>query len=647
MAIERMKLMKISGALEQLPAVSEALCESESFQPDAAAKYISSSMGFLPFADENPYTQKLATLTDFAASLGFPLEVQAASVAATDDADDAYIRAVEARAAELLETRRILTEQKEVCEDGIRKYSHFTGLDLDLDGISACEFVKVRFGHMPKESAERLQTVFKDYPYLLFCPCSEDKTDYWGVYFAPVDRLDEVDGIFAFLLFEPFSVPGAAGTVDEVLAEIRKSIAILDGQLSENKDQLRALWKEEQAHCNQLYTGLLRKDAIFSLRSYALHNERSFMLVGFVPESRVHKVAARLDVLEGVSTEVGEPPKSDKVSVPVEYKKRGPLYRALVAPYRYYIEMYGSPGRSDVDVTPFVAFTYTILFGIMFGDLGQGLVVSLAGLLLWKLKKMELGKILIPCGLSSVVFGFLFGSVFGFEDLLDPVYHAMGLSGKPFSVMDSINTVLLIAIGIGVVLMVAAMLIHVYASFKRKQVGEALFSQNGVAGIVLYLMGVNLASGFMGGPAPVPTGLCAALLGVSAVLVYIKEIPIGLIDRHPDWKPDSIGDFLLQNFFELIEYLLSYLSNTLSFLRVGAYVLVHAGMMMVVFSLAGESENLFVIVLGNILVIVLEGLLTGIQVLRLEYYEMFSRFYEGDGVPFTPISLKKIQKHSN
>ena len=212
--------------------------------------------------------------------------------------------------------------------------------------------------------------------------------------------------------------------------------------------------------------------------------------------------------------------------------------------------------------------------------------------------------------------------------------------------MDSINTVLLIAIGIGVVLMVTAMLIHVYASLKRKQVGEALFSQNGVAGIVLYLMGVNLASGFMGGPAPVPTGLCFALLGVSAVLVYIKEIPIGLIDRHPDWKPESIGDFLLQNFFELIEYILSYLSNTLSFLRVGAYVLVHAGMMMVVFSLAGENENLFVIILGNILVIVLEGLLTGIQVLRLEYYEMFSRFYEGDGEPFTPVTLQKINKHS-
>ena len=98
--------------------------------------------------------------------------------------------------------------------------------------------------------------------------------------------------------------------------------------------------------------------------------------------------------------------------------------------------------------------------------------------------------------------------------------------------------------------------------------------------------------------------------------------------------------------FELLEYILSYLSNTVSFLRVGAFVLVHAGMMMVVFSLAGESENLFVIILGNILVIALEGLLTGIQALRLEYYEMFSRFYEGGGKAFAPATLNEIQTNS-
>src|SRR5699024_10241737 len=107
-----------------------------------------------------------------------------------------------------------------------------------------------------------------------------------------------------------------------------------------------------------------------------------------------------------------------------------------------------------------------------------------------------------------------------------------------------------------------------------------------------------LASGFMNGPAPLPNSVSGILLAVCAVLLMLKEIPIGIIDKHPDWKPDSIMDFLLQNIFELLEYVLSYLSNTVSFLRVGAFVLVHAGMMMVVFSLAGESENLFVIILG-------------------------------------------------
>ena len=100
------------------------------------------------------------------------------------------------------------------------------------------------------------------------------------------------------------------------------------------------------------------------------------------------------------------------------------------------------------------------------------------------------------------------------------------------------------------------------------------------------------------------------------MLLYIKEIPIGIIDKHPDWKPDSIVDFLLQNLFELIEYVLSYFSNTVSFLRVGAFVIVHASMMMVVFTLGGDGSNIPVIIIGNIIVIALEGLLSGSSRLR-------------------------------
>ena len=175
---------------------------------------------------------------------------------------------------------------------------------------------------------------------------------------------------------------------------------------------------------------------------------------------------------------------------------------------------------------------------------------------------------------------------------------------------------------------------------KHKKIGEAIFSNNGLVGIVIYLAGVAFCVSFMGGPSVLPNSVIFSIMGVCALLLFIKEIPIGIIDKHPDWKPESVLDFVLQNVFELIEYILSYFSNTVSFLRVGAFVIVHASMMMVVFTLGADGSNIPVVIIGNIVVIALEGLLTGIQGLRLEFYEMFSRFYDGGGRAFEPVRLQ-------
>ena len=107
--------------------------------------------------------------------------------------------------------------------------------------------------------------------------------------------------------------------------------------------------------------------------------------------------------------------------------------------------------------------------------------------------------------------------------------------------------------------------------------------------------------------------------------------------------------FFVQSFFELFEVMLSYLSNTLSFVRIGAFAVSHAAMMEVVLMLGGAAEggsiNWIVIVLGNLFVCAMEGLIVGIQVLRLEYYEMFSRFYRGSGREFKPFLKKKAEKN--
>lgn len=642
MSIEKMTLIKISGGLDKISEVSGKLYESECFHPEPAAKMISADMGFIPFVDENIYASELSDLTELAKNADLTLQLMSLNEQANvSDDDHEYIKTVKAKIQGYYDEINSLEEQKSVCEHGIKSYEHFQGLNVDLDDIEECEFIKVRFGHLPKESYKRLNTVYKDNPYIFFYPCSENETDYWGAYFAPVDKLDEIDGIFAFLFFEPTKVPSAAGRVDEVINECQKSIEIITSQLDSTKNEMHDFLNKEVEHINYIYSSLVYLSSLYELRSYALHSEKRFVFVGYVPSSDVNRLKDSLGGIEGVNIECEDAHKDGDTAVPVKYKKGIKPFSFLVEPYRFYVDMYGTPSYDDIDITPFVAVTYTILFGIMFGDLGQGFVLSIIGFLMWKIKKMGLGKILVPCGISSMVFGFLFGSVFGYEEMLDPVYEALGWGSKPISVMDSINTVLLVAIGIGVALMVAAILINIYACIKRKHIGEALFSQNGVAGLCLYLAGVNLASGFMGGPAPLPTSTSAVILGVCAILLFIKEIPIGIIDKHPDWKPDSVADFILQNLFELLEYILSYLSNTVSFLRVGAFVLVHAGMMMVVFSLAGENKNIAVVILGNILVIALEGLLTGIQALRLEYYEMFSRFFDGSGVQFKPVTLNK------
>ncbi len=126
------------------------------------------------------------------------------------------------------------------------------------------------------------------------------------------------------------------------------------------------------------------------------------------------------------------------------------------------------------------------------------------------------------------------------------------------------------------------------------------------------------------------------VLVLPLVLMLLKEPLVDLLNGHKDWYKISWGGLLSTGFFELFETMLSYLTNTLSFMRVGAYAITHVGLMMVIQMLAGSNMNPIVIVLGNVFVMGFEGLLVGIQVLRLEFYELFGRFYDDGGVAYGP-----------
>ena len=179
-----------------------------------------------------------------------------------------------------------------------------------------------------------------------------------------------------------------------------------------------------------------------------------------------------------------------------------------------------------------------------------------------------------------------------------------------------------------------------WKNFKKKNIGEAILSQNGLCGVTFYVAGIGAALGMLTGQHFVNIFYILILIVLPLILMFLKEPLIRKLEEHGEMFPNGFGAFFVEGFFELFEVVLSFITNTMSFLRVGGFVLSHAGMMLVVYTLAemvGGFGEIIVLILGNVFVMCLEGLIVGIQVLRLEFYEMFSRYYEGNGIPFKTI----------
>ncbi len=647
MAVQKIKVISIIGRMDDLDEVTALCGKSRVFHPDDALSFYSDTSDFSPLNEENPYSEPLQQLKDALPFTNKKLKLlcskDVAKINIKTDELKSYVEYISNSFKQLHEQRAAAQKKVEIYNNEIERISHFVGLDLNLDDIHHCGYIKFRFGSLPKESFEKLKS-YNQNPYVVFFPCTSDHLHYWGVYFSPIEMVSEVDRIFSSLYFERTRLSDFTGSPESGVKVLSKKRDEEIQKVKQLDEQFNNLWKQEKPMCQKVYSWLTEQSVYFGIRSYAAKYNDNFILTGWIPEDKEKYFKHELDKFESVDCTFEAAEGQLLHSPPVKLENKKPF-----KPFEFFVDMYGLPSYDEVDPTPFVAITYFLLFGIMFGDLGQGLCVSIIGYLMWKMKKMPLGKILMPCGISSSIFGIVFGSVFGFEHALDPLYKVMGFSEKPVEVMKPTTTNMIIysAVGIGIALVIIAILINIYSSIKRKNFENAFFGPNGVAGLVFYSalvvgFGGQLAFGWQ--IVNSTYVLCFIILPI--IIMFFRDIFGGLVERRPNWKPEKWGDYIMQNFFEVFEFLLSYATNTMSFLRVGAFVLVHAGMMLVVFTLAemsGPVGSVIVIIIGNIFVMALEGLLVGIQVLRLEFYEMFSRFFDGGGRPFNPIIVHNEQ----
>lgn len=277
-------------------------------------------------------------------------------------------------------------------------------------------------------------------------------------------------------------------------------------------------------------------------------------------------------------------------------------------PFEVFTKLVGMPAATGTDPSVLLAFVVPLMFGYMFGDVGQGLVLIAVGYALRN--RLPVLRLLIPGGIAATAFGFVFGSVFSLEHVIEPLWLVP---------LEEPLPVLLVPIAGGAVLLALGLLLGLFEAVRQDQLAHWLRADLPVLAVYVgVLAGVAHPAGWA-------LAAAGAVWSIAAAAVHGRRIKSAFA---------GLG--------ELVERTLQILINTLSFARVGAFALAHAGLASAVVALAAAADNVvvqaIVLVLGNALILAIEGLVVSIQTTRLVLFEFFTRFFRAEGREFRPLA---------
>ena len=645
-----MKFLSVTGPKEDIDRVVNDYLSKYEIHLENALSELKTVKSLRPYIEINPYKDKLTKAEEFASMLGTDKNQENPTGTISIEEASETLATLESKFSDIYTRTNALEAKKEDLKASYERLRPFLGFDFDIHSVLQFKFIKYRFGKITRDYYKKLEHYVYENLDTVFYRCSEDEQYVWGVYFVPAGRAGQIDAVFSSLHFERIHLPDEyEGIPQEVGTKLQSDIHDLDVQLQECREESAKLlneYKNKVLLCRDKFRSLTSNFDVRKLAACTKEGKQVFyILCGWMTESdaaRFEKDVADDKNLFCLIESNEDQDKDSTLTPPTKLKNPG-----IFRPFELFVRMYGLPSYNEIDPTIFVALTYSFIFGAMFGDVGQGLVLFLGGILLYKTKKMDLAGIIGCAGVFSVFFGFMYGSFFGFENVLKARWLKPMNAMMDVPLVGRLNAVFVIAIGFGMFIILICMVFNIINSIRNKNIEKTWFDSNAVAGLVFYGSIVLTVGLFISGKKLPAAAVLAIMFGVPLILMFLKEPLTNLVEKKAQIFPEQKGMFFVQSFFELFEVLLSYLSNTLSFLRIGAFAVSHAAMMEVVLMLAGATEggspNWIVVVLGNIFVCAMEGLIVGIQVLRLEYYEIFSRFYTGNGREFQPF-MKKNSK---
>ena len=558
-------------------------------------------------------------------------------------------------------------EEKKRLEDAYKEALSFANLKVPYSQLDHLSFLSLRIGKIDPKVYEDL--AFSVGTRGIIIPLGEDKSKILAA--SSKKGRFALDSELKKFGFNALEIPeNFQGIPDDVLSSMQietvKAKELLESIQQERKN-FADTHKDELISLLRHYSVGMQVQAV---QDKLESTQLVYRITGWIPLANSRDVMNDLDELTEGRIAIrqfnpNEVPsvKSGREKVPVKLN-----HGKIVDNFNRMIFSYGSPLYGTIDPTPFVAFFFTLLFGLMFGDAGQGLVFLILGILMTTkvIKKFPVlgpgfGPIFICIGISSTIMGILTGEFFGNGEILEPVSRFLkGLFGDTShgpilhlmpsaSSIDKLFYFLLFTMGVGFIINSIGLVINIINNFSLGRIGKAIFSKTGICGTIFFWYVVYVAVKALVFKSSVGV-FDFVVLGVCLLGIFFSEPLTRLVEGHRPIVENGIVATLVEGVVELLEVVSSYLSNSVSFLRVGAFALAHAVLGYIIFTMTsliqsnggwgGTAGSIAVSIFGNLLVIVLEGMIVAIQVVRLQYYEFFSKFFTETGREFEPFEFK-------
>ncbi len=566
------------------------------------------------------------------------------------DEVDRRLAPIESETDEVLQRREETLRRWGQVTDLLEQVSAYEGLELSFDQIGRFSFLHFAIGSLPEENLSQFEVQVG--PNVVLLPLGERGgrrrlvavTSRKGR-FALETELEKT-GFTRESVAQP-----DAGTMQDVLEEARREKEQLAGELARPREAIRNLAREAAPELATLRAVTEVERKLLEAEQNFPRTDATVLITGWIPAEDVPAVRHRLQDLVGgrcvVETEDTEDVPEEEVPVLLRHPR-------LLRPFEMLVVGYGLPGYRELEPTLFVAITFLVMFGMMFGDVGHGGVLLAAGLgalLVGRREKVrDVGILLMMAGASSVVFGFVYGEAFGAH-----LYGQAGEHAKPHVLTpEGVHELIQGAVLIGIVVLSIGLVLNIVNRFRRGDVIGGFLDKFGVFGAVFYWGVLALGIKWFVSEEKTLHWLEVVLLIILPLVALALKEPIQYAlatraGRRP--HAENVLMAFVESAIEMFEAILSYMANTISFVRLAAYAMSHAAILMATFMMAREMERLVgggglgsalgvvVLVFGNALTILLEGIIASVQALRLEYYEFFGKFFSGTGRAFKPFSL--------